>query len=74
MYKKTYHILRIKTISYLLRIQLLYQPPSEKLLVVITKTRLLCVQSFDSNLGYIGGGNGQNSYNDKTGISEFHCM
>lgn len=45
----------------LLRIQLLYQPPSEKLLVVITKTRLLRDQSFDRNLGYIGGGIGQNS-------------
>lgn len=68
MYKNL-HFENQNYILTLLRIQLLYQPPSEKLIVVITKTRLLCVQSFDSNLGYIGGGNGQNSYNDKTGIS-----
>ena len=74
MYKKTYHILRIKTVSLLYFEFSYFINHLQKLLVVITKTRLLCDQSFDRNLGYISGGIGQNSYNDKTGISEFHCI
>ena len=47
MYKKTYHILRIKTISLLYSEFSYFINHLQKLLVVITKTRLLCDQSFD---------------------------